>query len=102
MLNKLSRLAFIASMAPLVAFSQDWSSEYPAPWREDAEPTIIRTLLKNNVNGCGQFQWRRSATARDEFLIYCTRDGRAWTAFQVWPSINKVLGPYRTSASLPP
>ncbi len=58
---------------------------------------ISRTLVKNNVGGCGQYMFRASAFDRDEYMVHCSRDGSTWTAYIVWPSINKVQGPLQPS-----
>lgn len=70
--------------------------QYPGPWQSEPKIEIVKLLVANNARGCGEFYWR----TRDgetgpyaEYLVYCTRDGRQWTAWLLWPRINRAAGP---------
>ena len=75
---------------------------YPGPWRDDFNASISKTLAKNSVRGCGEFKYRLSSKDKDEYLVYCSRDGKSWVAYLVWISIAKITGPHQISASIPP
>lgn len=77
------------------------AQDYPAPWKRDAVPALTRTLAKNGVRGCGDFAWRQRADGSSEYLVYCTRDGRTWSAWLAWTASEKVQGPYSPDAALP-
>ena len=76
---------------------------YPLPWRSDFDLPIARSLGKNGVTGCGEFQYRESSQHSREYLVYCTRDGSTWTAYLVWSSTEKIIGPMAptTEVTLP-
>ncbi|MCE7033566.1 hypothetical protein LY625_13265 [Lysobacter sp. GX 14042] len=76
------------------------AEEYPGPWREDFNADIARTLAHNRVTGCGQFKFKPSSQNRNEFVVYCTRDGHEWSAYVVWTAINEVIGPSKPDPAL--
>jgi hypothetical protein len=84
-----------------------WGEEYPGPWQEDPETAAFRAIVKalsaNDIRGCGEFHYRPSAHHADEYLVYCTRDGKIWSAYQVWTRFTqKVSGPQRPAVDVPP
>lgn len=79
--------------------SNDETFNYELNWREaTSEPRfaeIVRTLTKFDTGGCPEFYVKQSIGSRDEFLIACSPDGgRTWVYYQVWPTIQKLLGPF--------
>lgn len=94
----LAALTLAAAALPCAA---GLAEDYPGPWRTDAAPGITRTLARHGVAGCGQYAWRQRAGGGDEFLVYCTADGRTWMAWLAWPKIEKVMGPYPADPRLP-
>lgn len=68
------------------------AEQYPGHWQE---PTgdVMRTLARNHVAGCGEFYQKPAAFAQAEYAVACTRDGKNWNVWLVWPVIDKVLGP---------
>ena len=83
-----------------------WGEEYPGPWLEDSSTANFRAIVKalsvNNIRSCGEFHYRPSAYHADEYLVYCTRDGKIWVAYQVWPRIPQVTGPQPPARGVPP
>ena len=76
---------------------------YAGPWRTDIRGDITRTLAGNRARGCGVYVYKQSVKSSSEFLVYCSPDGlKDWTAYQVWPNINEIIGPMRTHAEIPP
>lgn len=73
------------------------ADRYPAPWRTELNLDLNIALNKAGVSGCGQYQFRPSATDPGEYLVHCTRDGTNWTAYFVWLPSGKVSGPYTPS-----
>ena len=68
------------------------SARYPGPWREDLNVEITKTLVAKKVKGCGEYKYRE--THRHEYLVHCSRDGKNWIAYQVWPKIGEITGPH--------
>jgi hypothetical protein len=83
-----------------------WGEEYPGPWQDDPSTEDFRTIVKalsvNDVRGCGEFHYRPSTHHNNEYLVYCTRDGKVWRAYQVWPRITQVTGPQPPAVGVPP
>ena len=78
--------------APLFAGKQ----KYEANWHTEFHRGISQALIKGQVRGCGEYKYKENARHRSEFLVRCTLDGKNWTAYLVWPKINKIMGPYKT------
>lgn len=78
------------------------AQEYPGAWRNSSHPTLMTTLAKNHVTGCGELVWRESVQHRGQLLVYCTRDGTQWLAYLAWPAIGEVTGPLDTPADIDP
>lgn len=81
---------------------QEVAEDYVGGWRSNAPSSIVRTLISNNVRGCGEFHHKPSARNSGEYLVYCTQDGRNWAAYLVWPNINRISGPARPDPSISP
>ncbi|MGY6127027.1 hypothetical protein ACW9YV_16505 (plasmid) [Paraburkholderia strydomiana] len=76
------------------------AERYPAPWHDDFNLEISKSLAWNKVQGCGEFKYRASSRDKDEYLVYCTANGSTWTAYLVWTAIHKVTGPLKPDPSL--
>ncbi|VWD62332.1 hypothetical protein BCO71033_06743 [Burkholderia contaminans] len=96
MVGALSIASGVSSTAAAVTVAE----RYPAPWREDFNLEISKSLAWNKVRGCGEFKYRASSQDQDEYLVYCTADGSMWTAYLVWTAIHKVMGPLKPDASI--
>ena len=67
------------------------------PWIQPS-PLIMRLLAAHHIQGCGEFYMKAAKDAagppeNGDFLIYCTRDGDHWTAWEAFPGNDNVLGP---------
>lgn len=69
-------------------------SIYAGDWRTEPHLEISKALAANGVGGCGQMKYKPHREADHEFLVYCTRDGEVWRAYQVWTLIEEAEGPY--------
>lgn len=74
---------------------------YPGPWRTETNIDVVKTLVKNKVQGCGELAWRQAASGSKEFLVYCSRDGRTWTAYLAFTAVQNTMGPYQPDPALP-
>lgn len=54
---------------------------------------IARTLIKNNISGCGEFHLREHKEFTGEYLLGCSRDGENWSYYLIWPNSEKIMGP---------
>ncbi len=73
---------------------------YPPPWHSEFNLGITRALIKNKVRGCGEYHYRSRYDWDQEYLVYCSRDGKSWTAYLVWPLIGAVGRPTRRDGSI--
>jgi len=94
--------AAVLVMASAAHADTSFQDRYPGPWKEDFNAPISKALAQNSARGCGEFKYRQSSKDKGEYLVYCTRDGRNWSAYFVWPSIKKITGPHQVSAAIPP
>jgi hypothetical protein len=78
------------------------TEDYLGTWQSNPPNDIIQTLISNDVRGCGEFHYKPSAQNSGEYLVYCTRDGRTWTAYLVWPDVDRISGPARPDPSISP
>lgn len=75
---------------------------YPGPWQNFNPLPISQTLVKTGAaKYCGEYYHRESSFNTGEFLVYCKGSEMQWTAFLVWPSLGKVIGPNHISGDLP-
>lgn len=77
------------------ASKPDMNAIYSSPWSSTANPEITRVLLLAGVTGCGYLEYKVSARSKTEYLVACSRTGRTWLVYEVWPAINEVTGPYK-------
>ena len=79
------------------------AERFPGPWQSSKNERLAKLLAANNVTGCEAPYWR---TYHDEpsteLLVYCSTDGKTWTAWLIWGSIKKVMGPTEPFADIPP
>lgn len=92
-------LASVLITAPAIG-EPSLGERYPAPWREDFNVDITKALVAKGITGCGEYKYRASTLDRNEYLVYCTHDGKNWTAYFVWPRIKEVMGPYAPDPSV--
>ncbi|WP_032832193.1 hypothetical protein [Pseudomonas sp. GM78] len=94
-------LLALGVLMPMAASAKPLEEQYPAPWIKADNPSITRAFAESGVEGCGKYRYRVSSDSKSEFLVYCTRGGKATQAFMVWPNIHKLMGPYPPEPSLP-
>jgi hypothetical protein len=63
-------------------------------------------LAKHQIKGCGELYMRLAKDgpqdpAHGDYLIYCTRDGVTWVAWEAFPATDQVLGPSRIEPGIP-
>lgn len=84
--------AFFAQAA--LALSPEVEKQYPAPWVDDFNFNITKTLTQAKVRECGIIKYRVAYNSSSEFLVACSSDGTTWKTYMVWPNTGKVMGPY--------
>ena len=76
------------------------SEQFPGPWLEVTQE-IRDVLTLHKVSACSQAMARQSSQNPDEYLLYCTRDEKLWTSWNVQPAVQKVRGPFTLSEDIP-
>ncbi len=69
------------------------NERYPMPWTDPGNAEMMkvsRSLVKNNITGCGEYYVRNSAVDDGECLVACTPDGENWNYYIVWYNIENV------------
>ena len=99
---KYSLIPFVALLISTTVDAGNFTSQYPGAWSDAPHPGIMRALVSNKVVGCGQYSYKAAASSSGEYLVYCTRDGKNWVAYLVWPNIGNIIGPNRISLDIPP
>lgn len=88
------------SSSPSPSHTISAAERYPGPWQESFHLAITKTLAQNDIRGCGQYKYKASVKDNNEYVVYCTIDGKSWLSYTVWPSINQVQGPHAPEPSL--
>lgn len=65
--------------------------QYSSTWKSEINIDITKSLVKNNVTGCGEFHYKQSKSQPSEYYVKCTSDGYNWTYYLVWTQTKKVL-----------
>ncbi len=78
------------------------AGDYQGSWRNSAHVDLEKTLTAHHVDGCGLMAYRPHRTVQGQYLVYCSQDGRRWTAWLAWPGAQKVVGPYAPDPLVPP
>jgi hypothetical protein len=73
------------------------AERFTGPWLKGS-PQVMMLLLKHQAEGCGKVYMKVAKNspadpAFKDYLLYCTDDGKNWTAWEVWPGSDQVLGP---------
>lgn len=68
------------------------ATDYLGSW-QDGRPDVAKALLKGGARGCSEFYQKPHKSFTNEWLVACTRDGKAFTAYRVWPNIGRAQGP---------
>ena len=76
------------------------SDEYAGPWREITQD-VRDFLALRRVHACNEAAGRQSSRKSDEYLLYCTQDGKHWTSWRVQPATNKLRGPDKLIEGIP-
>lgn len=95
-----SLLLLLGLFAGQAMAEENLADRFPGPWQHEFSPEITKALTVNRVAGCGQYKYREDAKKTQEYIVYCSRDGKRWLAYIVWPSIERLMGPYNPSPSL--
>lgn len=82
--------------------AQNFGAQYGGSWKSNFHQGITKALMSHNARDCGEYHYKESVSSANEFVVYCTRDGKNWSAYLVWPQNGDVMGPYQTSKDLPP
>ena len=77
------------------------AGDYQGEWRSSAHVDLEKALAANHVEGCAQLAYRAHRTVHGQYLVYCSQDGRRWTAWLAWPGAQKVMGPYPPDPLVP-
>lgn len=106
LMRGLKQLIFAAGVCLLVVGcskepDMTMAQMYPEPWHQEFDASISKALAVNNIRGCGQYMYRAHYRQKGEYLVYCTGDGKFWTAYLVWAPIEKVMGPYPPDKTIP-
>ena len=70
------------------------TDEYPGPWMSDLNPFIVEVLVRNNIQDCGEFYYRRRRDSRNTFpdyLVRCAANGVTWNDYLVFPATDAAL-----------
>jgi hypothetical protein len=87
-------LLFFTISLPAYSFAVEMS-EFPGPWNTESNLGISKTLIANKIRGCGEYKFKVNRRFHNEYLVYCSADGKNWVAYLVWPLPKMVEGPFR-------
>lgn len=79
-------------------------SKFSASWESPSSDEIVsfgQILIKNNIEGCGEYQVKRKIDSKGEFLLACTSDGSTWSYYLVYQFTGKVIGPLNEPFTAP-
>lgn len=76
----------------LVAATPARAADYQGSW-QDGRAEVAKALIKGGARGCGEFYQKPHKSFTNEWLVACTRNGKTFTAYRVWPNIGRVQGP---------
>jgi hypothetical protein len=77
--------------------AQTLDQHYPKPWVEPNNEELVsigRTLVKNNITGCGDYQIRQSKEKDGEYYVRCF-NGHSYNYYFCWIYSQKATGPYK-------
>ena len=77
------------------------AERFSGPWRYPSAE-VMQLLAEKRVEGCGEFYMKRAKDTLGVYLIYCTEDGKIWTAWQAFTPVREVVGPSYPDADIPP
>lgn len=109
--RNLGALAYIALPFVLAGCDPSPDELYPPPWVQERSAAIDRVLSDHNVTDCQNLAYRPSNLSsgpldpRGEFLVYCSADGRNWTAYIASPGLARdrnLSAPFNAYAEIPP
>lgn len=79
--------------ACLLAFAAPaHAADYLGSW-QSGRPEVAKALIKGGARGCGEFYQKPHKSFTNEWLVACSRDGKTFTAYRVWPNIGRAQGP---------
>lgn len=68
--------------------------DFQSEWRHKPDVDLVRTLAATQVPDCSEFVFRPHKFQHGHYLVYCTNDGRQWTAWLVTTGTRRVVGPF--------
>ena len=94
-MKKILAVCALLAMSSSVAFADGFSEMgYPGPWSNEFNKSIIKTLIKHQVRGCGELVYREHDRYNNEYIVKCTGYKQPQTIYIAWTAINKIQGPY--------
>jgi len=99
MVKCISNVSDTTSSSSSSGNSESAARQYESQWHPEFHKGITQTLAENGIRGCGEYKYKASLKHDNEYVVYCTSDGKNWSAYLVWTSIKKVTGPHRTDPS---
>lgn len=109
-LMSVSRLLKVMALTALLSMAgckdeKSFAEHYPGPWKDEPKIELVRLLVAQGARGCGEFWWRTrdgETGQHAEYLVYCSRDGKTWKAWLLWPGTGKASGPTGIEDGPPP
>ena len=74
------------------AINETYIGEWVSANNSEAQK-ITKTLIKNNISGCGEYYVKESTENNNEYLVACSSDGKNWNLYIVWSEIEEIQGP---------
>jgi len=73
-----------------------YEPEYETTWQTGYNPTLRTVLKNNNIHDCKYLKYKNDIKQSGRFLVYCSsEDAKKWTAYEVYPALNSVIGPIK-------
>lgn len=102
MLNfiKIVLILFILSYSALICAKVISHLDYESNWREPYSGEFI-PIGRNLVNkGCGIFYIKQNKDGSSEYRVKCIDSKNIIRYYLVWPTINKIQGPFKKESDL--
>ena len=72
--------------------SETYTGEWVSATNSEVQK-ITKTLIKNNISGCGEYYVKESKENNNEYLVACSSDVKNWNLYIVWSEIGEIQGP---------
>jgi hypothetical protein len=70
------------------------SVDFSDDWKRETHVDLEKTLRAAQVEHCAVMAYRPHRRYPGEYLVYCSDDGRGWTAWSASTGSQRVRGPY--------